>query len=95
MVALWCSDYHDCFNNKTTIIPKPKPCHTALQIRADPTSLPKLSALVIKLRSMMTPPLASLAALGTHDAEAATTEVVSYFSRGLLGITQSNLKVTP
>lgn len=67
------------------------PC--VLQIRTDPKAIPKVSALLFKLRSVMTPSLTSLSALEVDDADAAAAEVVSHFTRGLLHLAQSILKV--
>ena len=41
----------------------------------------------------MTPSLTSLRALEVNDADAADAEVVSHFTRGLLHLAQSVLKV--
>lgn len=67
------------------------PC--VLQIRTDPKAIPKLSALLFKLRSVMTPSLTGLTALGVDNADAAAAEVVTHFTRGLLHLAQSVLKV--
>ncbi|KAL0019773.1 hypothetical protein WJX79_007774 [Trebouxia sp. C0005] len=66
-----------------------------LQIRTDPKAIPKVSALLVKLRSVMTPSLTSLSALEADDADAAAAEVVSHFTRRLLHLAQSVLKVVP
>ncbi|KAL0035553.1 hypothetical protein WJX77_011820 [Trebouxia sp. C0004] len=65
------------------------------QIRTDPKAMPKVSALLFKLRSVMIPSLHSLSALKVDDADAAAAEVVSHFTRGLLHLAQSVLKVVP
>ncbi len=67
------------------------PC--VLQIRTDPKAIPKVSALLFKLRSVMTPCLTSLSALEVDDADAAAEEVVGHVTRGLLHLAQSVLKV--
>lgn len=64
----------------------------ALQIRTDPAALPKFNALVFKLRSVMAPALAALTPLGTGDPQAGAAEVVTYFTGGLLTLTQRVLQ---
>ena len=80
-----------------------------MQIRTDPAALPKLNALIFKLRSAMLTPLAVLSLsppshplptptlpprseLGLEDSQAAAAEVVSYFTAGLLMLTQNVLQ---
>ncbi|KAL3148717.1 hypothetical protein ABBQ38_014130 [Trebouxia sp. C0009 RCD-2024] len=62
--------------------------HLQRQIRTDPAALPKFNALVFKLRSVMAPALAALTPLGLGDPQAGAAEVVTYFTGGLLTLTQ-------
>lgn len=83
-----------------------------MQIRTDPPALLKFNALIFKLRSVMSTPLAVLSPpppstppptpnlpprseLELEDSQAAAAEVVSYFTAGLLTLTQNVLQARP
>ena len=72
----------------------PNPYHV-LQIHDDPAAVPKLSALLFKLRTVMTPLLTGITAQGADNAEAAAAEVTKHFTQELLQLARSVLKVQP
>ena len=66
-----------------------------LQMRDDPEAVPKLSALLFKLRSIMTPAVTSISISGVQDRDTSAAQIVNFFTDGLLRLTQSVLKVYP